>query len=173
MKKSYTFFAFLSLLLITVYFSWSYVRTTPQYSLYRAYYAANTRDYQTFTEYVDVDQVVDRYISQKFKNADVAQEPDNVLLQLKTALIDMLRKNIEPAAVSTTKALVKKGVESGTLVALYKPHTVFMMLINAKVTQQDNDARVEMRQKDKQTIILSMQKVQGHWQVYEFRLAAK
>lgn len=169
--KKILFLLFLTL--FSLYFVWAYVRTTPQYSLYRAYYAASTRDYQTFSEYVDVDQVVDRYISQKFNDTNEAQEPENILLRLKTTLMNTLRKNVKPAAVNTTKALIKKGVESGTLFALYKPHTVFVMLINAKVTQLDDDARVEMREKDRQTIDIKMRKIQNHWQVYEFRLAEK
>ncbi|MFZ2026624.1 MAG: hypothetical protein WAV30_05035 [Microgenomates group bacterium] len=164
---------FLFLILLFVYFSWTYVRTTPQYSLFNAYQAVSVRDYQAFTKYADVDQIVDTYVAQKFKNNDTEQNSDNILLQLRTTLMNALQKNLKPAAANTTKAIIRKGVESGTFFALYKPHTVFIMLITAQVIQVDDVASVEIREKDKQTITLKMRKLPDHWQVYEVTFPVK
>lgn len=173
MKKTYKLIVFLLLILLSVYFSWTYVRTTPQYSLFKAYQAISVRDYQIFEKYVDVDRIVDIYVAQKFKNDNEEQSSDNILLQLKATLMNTLRRNIQPAAVNTTRTIIRKGVESGTLFALYKPHTVFMMLITAKVTKVDDVARVEIREKDSQTITLKMRRLPDHWQVNEVTFPVK
>lgn len=173
MKKSYKLFILSLLIIFSIYLSWTYVRTTPQYSLFKVYQAVSTRDYQTFAKYVDVDRIVDTYIAQKFKDDDTEQSSDNILLQLRATLMNALQKNLKPAAANTTKIVIKKGVESGTLFALYKPHTVFMMLITAKVTEVDDVARVEIKEKDKQTATLKMRKLQDHWQVYEVTFPVK
>lgn len=155
------------------YFSWTYVRTTPQYSLFMAYRAVGSRDYEAFTKYVDVDKIIDTYVTQKFKIEEGEKRPDNFLLQLGNKLISTLRRNMQPTAVNATKVIVKKGVESGTLFSLYKPHTVFAMLITAKVIQDNDDVRVELVEKDKQIITLKMRKIQDHWQVYEVSFSVK
>lgn len=164
---------FLLIVLLCVYLSWTYVRTTPQYSLFKAYQAVSVRDYQAFTKYADVDRIVDTYVAQKFKDDDMEQRSDNILLQLRTTLMNTLRRNVKPAAANTTKIVIKKGVESGTFFALYKPHTVLMMLLTAKVIQVDDVARVEIKEKDKQTTILKMRRLQDHWQVYEVTFPVK
>lgn len=164
---------FLLFIFLLIYFSWTYVRTTPQYSLFNAYRAVSARDYQTFTKYADVDRIVDTYVAQKFKDDDVEQSSDNILLQLKTTLMNTLRRNVKPAAANTTKIVIKKGVESGTLFVMYQPQTVFMMLLTAKVIQVDDMARVEIKEKDKQTATLKMRRLQDHWQVYEVTFPVK
>lgn len=173
MKKSHKLFILSLLIIFSIYFSWIYIRTTPQYSLFKAYQAVSVRDYQAFTKYADIDNIVDTYVAQKFKNDNEEQISDNILLQLRTTLMNTLRRNIKPAAVNTTKAIIRKGVESGTLFALYKPHTVFMMLITAKVTQVDDVASIQIREKDKQTITLKMRRLPDHWQAYEITLPMK
>lgn len=164
---------FLLIFLLCVYLSWIYVRTTPQYSLFKAYQAVSARDYQTFTKYTDVDRIVDTYVAQKFKDDDAEQSSDNILLQLKATLMNTLRRNVKPAAANTTKALIRKGVESGTLFVMYKPHTVFVMLVTAKIIQLDNNVNVEIKEKDKQTATLKMRRLQDHWQVYEVTFPVK
>lgn len=161
------------LVIISLYFSWTYIRTTPRYSLYMTYRSVINRDYSTFSKYVDVDATVDSFLARKLKVDSTKNDSENVLFQMKTALMNMLRKNLEPTAANAMKALVKKGVESGSLFALYKPYTVFTLLLGAQVSQDNDDATVAMQEDNGRTITVKMRKLQDHWQVYEFMLNEK
>ena len=54
----------LAAIVLIAVIGWLYVKSTPQYSLYQASQTVKKHDYNAFTQYVDIDAVVDTAVDQ-------------------------------------------------------------------------------------------------------------
>src|SRR3954470_7350905 len=75
MKKKHHIIGLLLIFLIIVgVFSWFYIKSTPQYSLYEMYKAVRAHDYAAFKKYADIDSIASNVIDKALAGAQKEQE---------------------------------------------------------------------------------------------------
>jgi hypothetical protein len=159
-------------LVVLGYFSWTYIQTTPQYSLYQMYQAVAAHDYPTFTKYADVDSIVGTLVNNAIDKSN-QQTSGGGLIQLGKSLIFKLAENMKPTLINATKVAIKKGVEAGDIKSVYKPQNVLMTLLELKVEQEGNLATIYVVKNNKIVTAFKMRQMEGYWQVYEMTLDVK
>lgn len=159
----------LVLLTILSYFSWTYIRTTPQYSFFKMYQAVAARDYPTFIKYVDVDSIVNALVDKTIENNN-QQTSGGGLLQLGKNLIFKLADNMRPTLYTATELAVKKGVESGNIAFIYQPQNVIMTIITSRVEQDGDEAILYVDGSNNKAVSFKMRFTGSYWQVYEIGL---
>ena len=81
---------------------------TPSYSVYRIQQSLKTRDYPTFTQYVDVDSVVGHALEELGHNK--ADTPQKKLPPSQNPLADLVRKGLQSLA-RNVQEIAKAGAE--------------------------------------------------------------
>lgn len=90
-KKSKNNFLVIVIVLILLmivglaFFIWQRIQLSPQYSLFQAYHAVSQKDYTTFSEYVDMDMVVDQVLNQSSEDLTDLRDLSKSLLKRQVA----------------------------------------------------------------------------------------
>jgi hypothetical protein len=103
-------------LVVGLGYAWTF---TPSYSLYWIRQALETHDYALFTQYVDVDSVLDHAIDDFTSQGK--KDPDE--LPLRGALGKMLRKGLLKDFAEGARAVVKAGLDIAVEQAVKNPES--------------------------------------------------
>ena len=104
MKSSRALVIFPLIIAVSAY-AWT---QTPSYSVYRIQQSLKTRDYPTFTQYVDVDSVVGHALEELGHNK--ADTPQKKLPPSQNPLADLVRKGLQSLA-RNVQEIAKAGAE--------------------------------------------------------------
>ena len=145
-----------------------YLKSTPQYSLFRMYWSVKQRDYTTFSKFVDIDSVVNNLVDKVIEN-EKQQNLNNSTdewASLGNSFAEGLITLMKPTLTSEIKSGIQKGVESGDFDTKYQPKEMIGILRNIKVKRDGKVATVTINNKDNKPFNFKMRKLNGYWQVF-------
>ncbi|MBI3801930.1 MAG: DUF2939 domain-containing protein [Deltaproteobacteria bacterium] len=156
------------LLVVGLGYAWTF---TPSYSLYRIRQALETHDYALFTQYVDVDSVLDHAIDDFTSQGK--KDPDE--LPLRGALGNLLRKGPLKDFAQGVHAVVKAGLDIAVEQAVKNPESQLpeipasALLATLWVGRADGDTvRFPLKVKKGDRIeVRARQTPAGRWRVVE------
>lgn len=94
----------------------SYVRHTPQYSLYKFSQALKQHDADTAFRYLDVDQVVDNLVQNTVHQMEAEKSPsltDQIGNEIAKSLISLVLPSFKEAARSEIRAAIQEPAKTG------------------------------------------------------------
>ncbi|MCK7461242.1 MAG: hypothetical protein MZU84_03825 [Sphingobacterium sp.] len=102
--------AFISILLL-FFIAAKNISLTPEYSLYKLYFAAKTKNADEFMEYLDFEQIVDSYIENDSKKYLQEHQVNNHWEGLGIAFAEGLIKMMKPQIIERYKADLKSSID--------------------------------------------------------------
>jgi len=170
----------LSLIVILTgsFLGWRYFRSTPQFSLYQMLKAVEAHDYETFTQYFDVDSVVDNVISKEIKKVEEEQGvAEEVWDKLGKSFAKGLVMIVKPMLKEEVKAEIKRQIEKGDFGDAYQsPKNIvdaFAKFRKIKVQKEGKIAKVELSLKEplalpiKGPLCFKMRQKDNYWQIFD------
>ncbi len=101
--KIIIFTMFIFLFVSLSYFFYDFV-STPKFSIYKIQKSMINKDYQEFSKYVDLEQVIDRFLEQQIENLKNQKEDQSFLQKLvhtiQLNLLESQKKNIKSTLIS-------------------------------------------------------------------------
>lgn len=147
---------------------WQYFKTTPAYTLALLVNAAQQNDRATFDRVVDLDQVIDNFISEGARDSAIG---------LSTELVTSVRMQLQTLAPETTagiKEAVKEDIQNrinelaGSSGARPFLLTALAMSFVTEINQNGDEAQVKMNRTDE--VELFMDRREGsNWKVTSLR----
>lgn len=171
--KKLSFLIIPVIIVVVGIFSWLYIKSTPQYSLYQMYQAVKSHDYKTFIKYADIDTIVsnlvDKVIEQS-KKEQAAKSTGNEWEQLGASFAEGIILSMKPTLTTAAKSAIQKGVETGDIKSGYKSQSLFKTLMSLKVVRDGKVATVTITGDDNKPLSFKMRQLEGYWQVFDMNL---
>lgn len=142
------------------FFGWTYVRASPQYSLYQMELAVENHDYSSFSKYFDVDTFATNFVD------SVINQESGTLGPLGLALISALK----PQLIDKVRTEIKNDIEQGNSQPLnFNLGNFWTAYQKTTVIQNGNEASVVVKPSDSssKSLGLKMKKIDGYWQVFD------
>lgn len=168
MRKKWIFL--LGLFIIGVIFLFFYIKSTPQYSLFKVYQSVKKHDYTTFSKFVDVDTLVDSLVDKSLEESKKQREENNSSSEweeLGNSFADGLVTLMKPTLVSTIKSSFQKNIESGDFEFNYQSKDIFKFIKDMKIKKDGNLAVIVINDKDNNPLNIKMRKIDNYWQIFD------
>lgn len=167
----------LGVILLAVGGAWFYAKSTPQYSLYKMYKAAESKNYDGFIKYFNVDSVIDDLLDKALEQSKQEIEKQygagSDTAKMAQDYAENLINNLRDETKKQAKAEIKKKIETGDF-GLSKEYKVNLLkgFLNTKVDMQSNgDAKVTVSNKEKKSVTFVMRKKSGYWEIYKIDMS--
>ncbi|PJE67834.1 hypothetical protein COU95_00330 [Candidatus Shapirobacteria bacterium CG10_big_fil_rev_8_21_14_0_10_40_9] len=170
MKKLLPLIVLLPVALIAGLFGWNYVKSSPQYSVYKMYKAVEAHDYETFTKYVDIDSLVSSLVDkalEETKQKQAQETKGSEWAQLGQSFAEGLIALMKPTLKEQIKEAIKKEIEQGNFKKDYKPANAFKAITQIKVQRDGKIAKITLTNEKKGTLSLRMRQKEGYWQIFD------
>jgi hypothetical protein len=125
------------------------IATSPQYSVYQMYNAAQNRDYENFSRYFDTDSVVGNI----FSDASKKQADSSFGAAFAQALLPGLKQSVKDS--------IKHSVEKGEFDKKNASFSLIAVFQRAKVTMHGNTSDIKLADST-----MTARKHGTHWQVF-------
>lgn len=151
---------------------WNYVKSSPQFSLYKMARAIEAHDYETFTKYFDIDSVADNVLDKASKSVEeqVVESSDGVWYELGKSFGEGLLMMMKPAIKEQLRAEIKREIETGNFWEDYRPADVVKAFTGVKVKKEGNVATVTLTANEGEPFSLKMRQKESYWQIFDFAL---
>ncbi len=154
------------------YMYYSYVVSSPQYSVFQMYQAVRAHDYEGFDKYADIDQIADNMADEIVPEAQV-----DTSINLNLNVFEIVKLNLAPrintgltraVVIDNAKRELKNNIEEKGEIekATYREDNLFKALNEIKITTQGSVALVAVPI-DGKPLNLKMRKVENYWEVFE------
>lgn len=159
-------------LIIIGIISWTYIQSTPQYSLYQMYQAVRAHDYNTFIKYADTDSIANNVIDKVVEDSKQKQSKSgNEWEELGQNMAQGMIIAMKPSLIQQMKSSIRKGVEEGDLKgADYTSGNVIAALTKMKVQREGKVADVTAFDDNNKPLKFKMRQMDGYWQVFDMNL---
>jgi len=146
----------------------SYLRHTPQYSLYKFGQALKQHDADTAFHYLDVDQVVDNLVQKSVRDMEAQKGPsftDEIGSNIAKSLISLVLPSFKEAARSEIRAAIQEPGKPGNR-GVFKVFAGSTAWHDFKVERQGKIALVT-KTSDKDFSLKLAQEQDGHWKIVQ------
>ncbi len=150
-----------------------YIKSTPQYSLYKMYQSVKNHDYGTFSKFVDVDTLVENLVDKSIEESKKEQEQKGSTdewEQLGNSFAEGLVALMRPSLTAAIKSGIQKNIESGDFKLDYQPKDIFKVLTDIKIKKNGKTATITVNGKDNKPFTFKMRQKDDYWQVFNMDL---
>lgn len=154
-------------LLVGGFIGWSYIKSSPQFSLYKMYQAIEAHDYESFTKYVDVDSVIDNMLDKALEESKQEEPVGDEWYELGKSFAEGLIMMMKPRLKEEANAEMRRQIESGEFKKEYKPQNIVKAFTKIRVQKEGKVANMTLTKEDDETLSLKMRKKDGYWQVFD------
>ena len=172
-SKSFLLIQLLGLAIIGSVVGWRYIKSSPQFSLYKMSKAIEARDYETFAKYFDTDSVVDNIVDkalESVKEVGAEEATSNVWYELGKSFSEGLIMMMKPTIKEQAKAEIKREIETGSFWDDYRPVNVFKAFTGFEVRKEGKVATVTLATDEKEPFSFKILQREGYWQISDFVL---
>jgi hypothetical protein len=168
-KTKLILFAIAFTVLVGLLLGWNYIKTSPQYSLFRMYKTIEAHDYEAFTKYVDVDSLVDNIVEKVLKETEdeTTDTQGDAWAELGKSLAEGFISLMKPKLKEEAKIQIKRQIESGEFKKDYQPKNIFKAITSTKVKRDGKVADVILVNEPGDELKLKMRQKDGYWQVFD------
>jgi len=164
----------LVVLIVVVLPFWLAIANSPQYAIYQINRSVENKDYQTFSKYVDVNEVVDNTINRTVTQAKADLNTKDCTKNAGDCIKDWAISSITPNSLSDEERaknneLVKENITSGTYSSeSFHLDNLWDDLKKAKpMMDQNGIAHITLVNDKNQKLFVQMQKESGTWRVID------
>ncbi|HUV46852.1 MAG TPA: DUF4352 domain-containing protein [Candidatus Bathyarchaeia archaeon] len=156
----------LILLIVFGFFGIEYIKTSPQFSMYKMSKAVRQHNYEEFSKYFDMDSVVNNIIDKAFKETE-EESTDNELGELGKGFAEGLLIMMKPALKEEFKNQLKEQVETGSFGENYQTKNTLKAFTMTRVKKEGHIAQIEITNENGEKFNFKMRKKDDYWQVFD------